>query len=134
MIKDIEFPKIENVAVAVVNENIGLPDEEWNVYLINQNKSPLTGVLVNSKGYGELKNEPKKTSNMRHFFEEVKPLSFVKVEMLPNELFELTNEFWVSFYLDGKLYDKKYIFLANTINNQNTINLPILNKPGVFHP
>jgi len=134
MIKDIEFPQIKNVAVAVVNENSELPSEEWNVYLINQNKNAITNVLINSKGYGKLKNKPKTTSTMRHFFEEVKPLSAVKVEMLPNNLFELTNEFWVSFYFNGKLYDKKYIFLANTIHNNNTINLPILNKEGVFHP
>lgn len=134
MIKDIEFPKIDKVAIAIVQEEDDLAQPIWNVYIINQNNKPITGVLINSKGYGEIDNESKRTSVMRHFFEEIKAHAAVKVEMLPDDLIPLTNEFWVSFYLENKLYDKKYIFIANTISKQNTIDIPLLKKNGVFHP
>lgn len=46
--------------------------------------------------------------------------------------FGLTNEFWVSFYINDKIYDKQYIFLPETINLKNLTKIPILNAEGVM--
>ena len=38
MLKDIDIPKVEDVAVGIVPEVNQLGDEMWNVYLINLKK------------------------------------------------------------------------------------------------
>ncbi len=132
MKKDINLPVVENIAVAVVQEENELAQIEWNVYLINLKDKAIEGVLVTSKGYGQLKGEDVKTSVLRHFLDTVPAKSFAKVEPIVEDLFGLNNEYWVSFYLDKVMYDKKYIFLAESICESNLIQIPLINKKGVM--
>jgi hypothetical protein len=44
----------------------------------------------------------------------------------------LTNEYWLSFYIDNTIYDKKYIFLPESIVDDNLSKVPLVNKPGVI--
>ena len=46
MLKDIDIPKVEDVAVGIVPEMNQLGDEMWNVYLINLKSASIEGVLV----------------------------------------------------------------------------------------
>jgi hypothetical protein len=131
MIKDISFNEIKNVAVAVVREG----DEDsadWTVYLINLNSFPLTGVFITSKGYGALNQEDLKTSELRWFFEEVAPGSVVKVEVIVEEVFGLHNEYWVSYYVGKEIYDKRFVFLAESIKPENFTQVPVINEKGVM--
>jgi hypothetical protein len=48
------------------------------------------------------------------------------------ELFGMTNQFWVSFYLNKEMYDKKYIFLAESITEENMIMIPLIGTKGVM--
>ncbi len=130
MIKDIIFPEVEDVAVAIVQEHEGL--EEYAVYLINLKAVSILNVLVTSTGYGLINDEHKKTSTLRHFFEEIKQHDFIQIEPITNEVFGLTNEYWVSFTLNDQLLDKKFIFLPETIVPDNFITIPIINKKGVL--
>jgi hypothetical protein len=132
MKKDIAPPIVEDIAVAVVRELNDTNELEWNVYLINFKKEKIEGVLVTSHGYGRLKDEDVKTSTLRHFLDEVGPKSFVKFEPLIETLFGLNNEYWVSFYINKVMYDKKYIFLPETIKEENLILIPYINKKGVI--
>lgn len=132
MRKDIEIPVVTEVAVAIVCEKNELNREEWNVYLVNLKNKPLEGVLVSSRGYGEINLEKRNTSELRHFLDVVEPKSFVKIEPIMEEVFGLNNEYWVSFYLDNKMYDKKFIFLPETIRTENLINVPVMQKKGVM--
>lgn len=132
MKKDINPPKVEDIAVAVVEEENNLKQKEWNAYLINMKNTTIEGVLVSSKGYGQLDGEMKKTAMLRHFLDEMKPRTYKKIEGLTQDLFAISNEFWVSFYLDKKMFDKKYIFLAESIKEDNFINVPIIEKRGVL--
>ncbi|MGZ4048783.1 MAG: hypothetical protein ACXVNN_05425, partial [Bacteroidia bacterium] len=116
----------------VIKEQNDLNETEWNVYLINFKKEKIEGVLVTSHGYGKLNEEDVKTSTLRHFLDEVEPKSFVKFEPIIETLFGLNNEFWVSFYIDKVMYDKKYIFLPETIKEENFILIPYINKKGVM--
>jgi hypothetical protein len=109
-----------------------LNQEEWNVYLINLKQSQIEGVLVSSRGYGEIENEKRASSELRHFLDKVNPQSFVKIEPIVEDVFFLNNEYWVSFFLDSKMYDKKFIFLPETIKQENFVNIPLLNKKGVL--
>jgi hypothetical protein len=131
MKKDIPFPKVEDIALAVVKEKDDITDV-WNVYLINMKPTDIKGVLVASKGYGEKDGEKIKTSTLRHFFDQIPPASFVKVEQIMDNLLGISNEFWVSFYLGTTIFDKKYVFLAESIQEANLTNVPILNKQGVI--
>ena len=73
MKKDIERPDVEDIAMAVVLEEID-GENVWNVFLVNLHIVPIKNVIVTSKGYGEINGEVKKTSTLRHFFEEIPDL------------------------------------------------------------
>jgi hypothetical protein len=69
---------------------------------------------------------------MRYFFDEVAPKSFVKVEDLMEDLLPLNNEYWVSFSRNNYLFDKKYVFVPETITLENLVHVPVMNKEGVL--
>jgi hypothetical protein len=129
--KDIEHLEVEDLAMAIVLEEEN-GQNVWNVFLINLHIVPIKNIIVTSRGYGELNGEEKKTSTLRHFFEELPELEFTRVEPIMENTFGLTNEFWVSFYIKDKIYDKQYIFLPETINSKNFTKVPILNAEGVM--
>ena len=132
MLKDIPELHVNDIAVAVVqdtNENGVL---EWNVYLLNFKKETIEGVLVTSKGYGLNEGADVKTSVLRHFLDTIPSTSYAKVEPIHENLFGLSNEYWVSFFLHGKMYDKKYVFLPETVSESFYITVPLLNRKGVM--
>ena len=132
MLKDIPQLVVENIAVAIVHE----PNEEgilvWNAYLVNLYDQEISNVLVSSKGYGTFEGRDVKTSVLRHLIGNVEAKDYAKIEPIMDNLFGLSNEFWVSFYLGKHIYDKKYIFLPETISESNFTLIPILNKRGVM--
>ena len=132
MRKDINPPPVEDVALAVVKEENELGSIEWNVYAINLKNETIEGVLVTSKGYGSLNGEDVKTSTLRHFLDTIPSKGFAKVELIVENLFGIHNEYWLSFYLNKVMYDKKYIFLAESIREENLIIIPLINKKGVM--
>lgn len=132
MKKDLPENIVENIGVAVVLENETPESRVWNVYLINRKQEAITNVLVSSKGYDFTDGKDIKTSLLRHFIGDVKANSVAKIEPIDEALFGLTNEYWLSFYLDGTIFDKKFIFLPESIVDSNFVKVPILNKPGVL--
>ena len=132
MKKDIQPPKVEDIAMAVVREKDELNNDEWTVYLINLKNVKLEGTLVSSKGYGKKEDREVKTSVLRHFLDEVAAKSYHKVEQIIEDVFSLSNEYWVSFWVDGKMYDKKYVFLPETIQESNFTTVPLLEARGVM--
>jgi hypothetical protein len=129
MKKDIEIPKVENIAMAVVKEN---DSDEWFAHLINLKPEQIHHILVVSKGYGMQEGEDVKTSVLRHYWEELDGNSFLKVEPIMPKLFGISNEYWVSFYIDRTIYDKKYIFLPETIIDNNLTDIPVIGKKGIM--
>lgn len=133
MRKDIEMPKIEGVYIAVVQEKGEGEELVWNVYLINEKEGALENAFVSSKGYLKAVNGTEsKTSTLRHYYENVPKNSFIKVEPIMEEVLKLNNEYFLSFYYEGVLYDKKFIFLSETIKTDNLSEVPVLNKKGVW--
>lgn len=132
MKKDIKIPPVKDVAIAIVQDTDEADQTGWYVYLINMKKKPITDVIINSKGYGIMDEQEIKTSNLRHYFAEVKAESFVKVEVIMDSLFGLSNEFWVSFYIGPTIYDQKFIFLPETIKEENFTHIPLMDKRGVM--
>lgn len=132
MKKDIVPPLVEDIAVAVVKEMNEQNEEVWNVYLLNFKTVNIEGVLVTSKGYGLYNDEEVKTSTLRHFLDVVSAGDFKKIEPIVETVFGLNNEYWVSFFLNNVMYDKKYIFLPETIKEENFTSIPFINKKGVM--
>ncbi|GAA0715033.1 hypothetical protein GCM10009430_08940 [Aquimarina litoralis] len=129
MRKDIEIPVVKDVHIAVVKEwNEEFGGYDWNSYIINDLETPIEMVFVVTKGY----NTEKKTSLLRHGIGTVEAKSSAKIEMIQEELFAMNNEFAVSFFSEGKLYDKKYIFRKNTINENAFRDLPVMEQRGVL--
>ena len=132
MLKDIPQLVVENIVVAIVRE----PNDEgeliWNAYLVNLYDQEISNVLVSSKGYGNFEGREVKTSVLRHLIGNVDAKDYAKIEPIMDNLFGLSNEFWVSFYLDKHIYDKKYVFLPETIGESNFTLIPVLNKRGVM--
>jgi len=133
MKKDITIPEVENVFLAAVQEwSDDFMEKVWYAYLVNDSDFQLDSVMVVSKAFGTLDGEMKKTSILRHAFVEIPPVSVVKIEMIEKSVLALNNEFMLTFFIGNKLYDKKYIFKANFINEENTEEVPILFVEGVI--
>jgi hypothetical protein len=133
MKKDIIIPTVENVFLAAVQEwSDDFMEKVWYVYLVNDSDFQLDGVMVVSKAFGTIDGEMKKTSLLRHAFVEIPAVSVVKVEMVEKSVLVLNNEFMVTFFIGNTLYDKKYIFKANSINENNVEEVPILFVDGVI--
>lgn len=132
MKKDIEIPVVEDVWVAIVHDPIENEETEWDVYLLNMKDQEIEGVLISSRGYSSIENDDRKTATFRHFLDVIPAKSFKKIEPISSEVFGLNNEYWVSFYLNKKMYDKKYIFLTETIKKEHFIDIPLINKKGVL--
>ena len=132
MIKDLPDNEVKDIAVAVALEGENVEAKTWYVYLINLKAEPIENVLITSKGYGEKNGEQVKTSVLRHMFPAVEGNAFKLIEPIDEQTFGLNNEYWVSYYIGTQIYDKKFIFLPESIIDSNFIKLPLVNKPGVM--
>ena len=133
MIKDIKLPEVKNVTLAVVKEKNNLKLDEWRVYLINDNDYPLENTLVASTGYGEKDGEMQKTSTLRHFLQTVPAKGSAMIEPIHENVFHLTHEYWVSYYVGLQIYDKKFVFVPDTICDENLSFIKTLEREGVLH-
>lgn len=129
MKKDIEIPIAKDVYIALVYEwNEEFLSKDWNAYIINNRKSPIEMAIIVSKGYdGEIK-----TSIMRHAIGVVGAKSYEKVELVQEEVLRLNNEFFVTYYADNKLYEKRFLFEKGMVNERNLISIPLIEKDGIF--
>jgi len=140
MKQDISFDAVEGVAIAIV------PDDEaaevgtagvpmWAVYLLNSNDFALDTVLISADGYGtQPTGEVVRTSTLRYRFPTVAPHSATLVELIDPAVFHLTNQYWVSYYRDNKIFDKKFVFVPDSIVVANLSRLDLLaGRAGVLH-
>lgn len=129
---DLPENTVEDIAMAVVLMGETPEVKNWTVYLVNLKNEPITNVLISSKGYGEKDGKPVKTSVLRHFLGDIEANGFKGVEAIDPEVFGLTNEYWLSYYIGTTIYDKKFIFLPESIIDSNLIKIPLVNRPGVM--
>ncbi|MCB0787372.1 MAG: hypothetical protein KDB88_13105 [Flavobacteriales bacterium] len=132
MKEDIVRPAVKGVAMAVTQHPDPEGDLGWYVFLINTGEVPLENVLISSRGYGTVNGEKVETSEMRHYLENLGPRSWAKVERIMEEVFALNNQYWLSYYVDGVIHDKKYIFLPESINPEHFTDLPLMEERGVM--
>jgi len=132
MKKDIPILKVKDVALVISPENEDAEADIWDVYILNFKDEPIKNVLINSRGYGEINGEKVKTTVLRYFCEKIDAQSFVKLELIKRQVFQLANEYWVSFNLNNYMYDKRYIFVNGSIERSNFTHVPLLNRKGVM--
>ena len=133
MKKDIIIPEVENVFIAAVQEwSDDFMEKVWYAYLVNDSDFQLDSVMAVSKAFGTIDGEMKKTSLLRHAFVEIPAVSVVKIEMIEKSVLALNNEFMVTYFIGNTLYDKKFIFKANSISETNCEEVPILFVEGVM--
>ncbi|MBN8824748.1 MULTISPECIES: hypothetical protein [Spirosoma] len=133
MKKDINFLPVEGVQVVIARKEALTGGYDWQVFLINQNDVPIKTVFVTSRGYGKKDEEEQKTSTLRHFFVEIMPGAHEVVETIMPDVFHLNNEYWVSYFIGDQIFDKKFIFVPDSIVEENLITIPALGLEGILH-
>ena len=129
MKKDIEIPVAKDVYVAIVREwNEEFLDKDWNAYIINSQTNSIELTMVVSKGY----EGDRKTSIMRHAIGDVAAKSYKKIEVVQDDVLALNNEFYVTYYSENKLYEKRFLFEQNSVKESNLNTIPILDKDGIY--
>jgi len=131
MKKDIHIPKVEDIGVAIIKE-LDEGEEIWKVHLINYKQEPITNVLISSKGYGMIDQKKVTTSTLRHFFESIEGKSHHLIEPISSEVFGLSNEYFVTFYIDNVIHDKKFVFVPGAIKPEHFTMVKIIHKEGVL--
>ncbi|CAA6823411.1 MAG: Unknown protein [uncultured Aureispira sp.] len=130
MKKDILIKKVTDIAIAII------PDEEdknfGEVYFLNLKDKDLKNVFISSRGYGEVDGDKVETTQLRYFYELIGAEMAVKIEPIDSTLFQLANEYWISFNLDGFMYDKKYVFVPGSFTEKNFTTIPLVEKRGVM--
>lgn len=132
MKKDIEYIEVTDVAIAIVPNDPYNPQSDCEIYFINYKPVTIENVLVNVTAEGVIKGEQKQTSTLRFFLHDIPPNGAVKFEYLVSETHALTNRYWVSFYENGAIQDKKFILHPNSLNEDDfEIILPLI-QPGLL--
>lgn len=127
-------PKVENVAIAVVSEKDEEGNENFYAYLLNLRDDIMEGIIVSSTGYGQnaTTGETVKTSTLRHCLEILLPNEGAKLEPIMEDVLGLSNEFWVSFWVNDVMFDKKFVFLPETISKGKMKPIPVLGVNGIM--
>lgn len=132
MKNDIDFSPVTGVDLVIAKTGEG-EEAQWDVFLINRNLIELENVMVTSKGYGSLEGEQQKTSTLRHFIKKLEEQSFARIEPIDKSVFKLNNEYWVSYYILDQIFDKKFVFVPESVTDQNLQYIPELDKMGIKH-
>ena len=129
MRKDIEVPKAENVYVVAVKEwDDEFTGQDWNIYVVNDREDEISMVLVMSRG----ESDDRKTSTLRLDLGDIQSKSSGKVEFITTEVLGFTNEYLITFFSKNKLYERRFIFEPNSISEENTVKIPVLENEGIL--
>ena len=130
---ELKGPKVEKVSVAIV-EMMVENEKSYYAYLLNLRDDIMEGIIISSTGYGEntKTGDRIKTSTLRHSIEVLLPNEAARIEPIMPEVFGLSNEYWVSFWVNEVMYDKRFVFPAESISEKNMQMIEILGQKGVI--
>ncbi|WP_224484172.1 hypothetical protein [Robertkochia aurantiaca] len=127
MKKDIEIPKAEGLYLAVLHEyHPDFEDKIWQVYLLNRRKEAIETILVLSRGA----DQERKTSVIRRSIDSMAPDTLARLEYLPDDLLSFRNEYLVTFFHDGKMYEKNFLLEPGMIGGDDIPKIASLGKKG----
>jgi hypothetical protein len=55
------------------------------------------------------------------------------VESIQENIFHLNNEYWVSYFIGSQLYDKRFVFVPDSLCEENLIFIKELEREGILH-
>ena len=130
---ELKGPKVEKVSVAIV-EMMVENEKSYYAYLLNLREDIMEGLIISSTGYGQntKTGDRIKTSTLRHSIEVLLPNEAARIEPIMPEVFGLSNEYWVSFWVNEVMYDKRFVFPAESISEKNMQMIEILGQKGVI--
>ncbi|MDM1398718.1 hypothetical protein QK342_05545 [Myroides odoratimimus] len=133
MKKDIEIPVVKDIEIAIIKEyNEEFLADSWYAYLFNNSDQEMEAILVVSQAIGEIDGEVRGTGVFRHAFKSLAPKENVKIELLDESVFKLSNSFMLTFFQGGKLYDKTYTFIQDSLGDAHLQTLPFTTKKGIL--
>lgn len=131
MKKDIIIPEAEGVFIAFVPEKDKTGKRIYAVCIVNERPHPISSVIINAKGSGRIKGQEKHTDSIRFMVEHLPVNGFKSFEILLKDSLELTNEYRISFFAEGVLYEKRVIAPPKYASLQTKALIPAIGKPGV---
>lgn len=108
MLKDLKFDPVTDVKVAIAKTPETTGESTFYLYLINNKEEDLKNVLVMTEAAEQEDGGGRKTSKLRHFFDLVGANQSIKVETVDPSVLGFYNRIWLSFYIDGQVYDKRF--------------------------
>jgi len=133
MKKDIEVQEVTDVYVAAVLEHGEDQDGTWYIYFINDKDDMLESMMITSCGYLFTENGKEMVSStFRHKVGVVPSKTAIKIEVIDSQVFEIYNEYWVTFFNENRLMDRKFIFGPHTIDKNFLETLPVLKEKGIL--
>lgn len=133
MKKDIPFLPVEGVSVAISREKNEINEFIWSVWLLNRNNHFIKNVFIRSKGYGTKDGEQQLTSTLRYHIPALDAGASTLIEPIDPAVFHLYNEYWVSYFVENQVFDKKFIFVPESIVEDNIIYIPEIEMEGILH-
>lgn len=132
MKKDIIIPVVEGIKVAVIKTDEAL--NQWDVFLINRLETDIDTIFVTSRGYGlDVDGNEIKTAQLRYSIKEIPAGGMAKIEPISPDIFHINNEYWVSYYIGLALYDKRFVFVPESIREENLITIMPTTLKGILH-
>ncbi len=133
MKKDIEIPVVTDVEIVIVKEyNDDFLQDAWYAYLFNNTNEPIEAIMIVSKADGELNDEQRTSSIFRHAFPSLGANESLKVELLDEAIFDLSNTFMLTYFQGAKLFDKNFVFPAQSISDDVLTELKFSDKKGIL--
>ena len=133
MKENLKGPKVENLSVAIVQTEVE-GELSYYAYLLSSRDDIMEGIIISSTGYGQdtKTGEKVRTSTLRHTIEILLPNEAAKIEPIMPDIFGLSNEYWVSFWVNDVMYDKRFVFPAESICSENMQMINTLGQKGVI--
>lgn len=134
MREELKGPTVENVSIALVEIPLENNEKEYIVYLLNLRDDIMEGIIVASTGFGvnPKTGEEVKTSTLRRGIELMLPNEAARIEPIMPDLFDLTNEYWVSFWVNDVMYDKRFQFIPGSIQQEDFKLIELLGQKGIL--
>lgn len=134
MREELKGPTVENVSIALVEIPLENNEKEYIVYLLNLRDDIMEGIIVASTGFGvnPKTGEEVKTSTLRRGIELMLPNEAARIEPIMPDLFDLTNEYWVSFWVNDVMYDKRFQFIPGSIQQEDFKLIELIGHKGIL--
>lgn len=129
MKKDIDIPVTEHLYLAAVQEyHEEFEKELWTIYLVNARPQTIEMVLLVSRG----SSGDQKTSVIRRSIAEMTSNSYARIEFLTDDLLSFENEFMVTFFEGGQMFEKTFVFQEGSITEDLLEPVPVMQRQGVL--